>query len=424
MSRVLVVNTGSSSIKYQLFAMPEAPAGEAPVDRGHKVLAGGVVERIGEAGSRLTHRAGAAEPLVVEERVADHSEGFERVFGAFEASGEPIGELAGIGHRVVHGGERLTTPTLVDDGTIRAIADQVPLAPLHNPSNLLGIRIAMASFPDTPQVAVFDTAFHQTMPPRAWRYALPAALAADLRIRRYGFHGTSHAYVSRKAAEHLGRPAAELNLITLHLGNGASVAAVAGGRCIDTSMGLTPLEGLVMGTRSGDLDPAVVFYLHREAGLSVDDIDDLLNKRSGMLGLAGANDMREVARRAADGDQAAAEALDVYCYRIRKYVGAYAAALGRLDALVFTAGVGENNDTVRAGVCQGLEGLGITLNRKRNRARSPRPRTISAADGAVAVLVVPTNEELEIAQQTLAVVRQAHPADESAADRDLGMAAP
>jgi acetate kinase len=413
MPRVLVVNTGSSSIKYQLFEMDP-----------QTVLASGVVERIGEAGSRLTHRAGEAESVMVEERVADHSEGFERVFGAFEAAGEPIGELAGIGHRVVHGGERLTAPTLVDDDTIRAIADQVPLAPLHNPSNLLGIRIAMASFPDTPQVAVFDTAFHQTMPPRAWRYALPADLAAELRIRRYGFHGTSHAYVSRKAAEHLGRPAAELNLITLHLGNGASVAAVAGGRCIDTSMGMTPLEGLVMGTRSGDLDPAVVFYLHREAGLSVDDIDDLLNKRSGMLGLAGANDLREVGRRAADGDQAAAEALDVYCYRIRKYVGAYTAALGRVDALVFTAGVGENNGAVRAGVCQGLESLGITLNPKRNRSRSPRPRTISAADSAVAVLVVPTNEELEIAQQTLAVVRQAHLADESSADRDLGMAAP
>jgi acetate kinase len=393
MSRVLVVNTGSSSIKYQLFEMA-----------GQKVLASGLVERIGEAGARLTHRAGDAEPLVVEDRVADHSEGFERVFGAFETGGEPIGELAGIGHRVVHGGDRLTAPTLIDDAAIAAIAEQVPLAPLHNPSNLLGIRIAMASFPDTPQVAVFDTAFHQTMPPRAWRYALPADLAAELRIRRYGFHGTSHAYVSRKAAEHLGRPAAELNLITLHLGNGASAAAVAGGRCIDTSMGLTPLEGLVMGTRSGDLDPAVVFYLHREAGLSVDDIDDLLNKRSGMLGLAGANDMREVDRRAAGGDQAAVEALDVYCYRLRKYVGAYAAALGRLDALVFTAGVGENNQGVRAGVCSGLEGLGVRLDAKRNRARSSRPRTISPDDAPVAVLVVPTNEELEIAEQTLAVV--------------------
>jgi acetate kinase len=393
MSRVLVVNTGSSSIKYQLFEMD-----------GPKVLASGLVERIGEAGARLTHRAGDADPLVVEERIADHSEGFERVFAAFETAGGPVTDLAGIGHRVVHGGDRLTEPTLIDDQAIAAIADQAPLAPLHNPSNLLGIRIALASFPGTPQVAVFDTAFHQTMPPRAWRYAVPRDLADELRIRRYGFHGTSHAYVSRKAAEHLGRPAAEVNLITLHLGNGASVAAVQGGRCIDTSMGLTPLEGLVMGTRSGDLDPAVVFYLHREAGLSVDDIDDLLNKRSGMLGLAGANDMREVARLVGEGDQAAAEALDVYCYRIRKYVGAYAAALGRLDALVFTAGIGENNDAVRAGVCSGLEGLGVTLDPRRNKARSAKPRTISADDSPVAVLVVPTNEELEIAEQTLAVV--------------------
>jgi acetate kinase len=362
------------------------------------------VERIGEAGATLTHRAGDADPLVVEERVADHSEGFERVFHAFETTGGPVTDLAGIGHRVVHGGDRLTEPTLIDAEAVAAIADQAPLAPLHNPSNLLGIRITMSSFPETPQVAVFDTAFHQTMPPRAYRYALPAELARDLRIRRYGFHGTSHAYVSRKAAEHLGRPAAELNVITLHLGNGASVAAVQGGRCIDTSMGLTPLEGLVMGTRSGDLDPAVVFYLHREAGLSVDDIDDLLNKRSGMLGLAGANDMREVARLVAEGDEAATEALDVYCYRIRKYVGAYAAALGRLDALVFTAGVGENNDAVRVGVCQDLEGLGVTLDARRNKGRSGKARTISTDASKVAVLVVPTNEELEIAEQTLAVV--------------------
>ena len=369
------------------------------------MLASGLVERIGEAGSKLTHRAGDAEPLVVEERVADHSDGFERVFKAFEDTGGPITDLAGIGHRVVHGGDRLTAPTLVDDAAIQAIADQAPLAPLHNPRNLLGIRIAMASFPETPQVAVFDTAFHQTMPPRAYRYALPADLAGELRIRRYGFHGTSHAYVARKAAEHLGRPAAEVNLVTLHLGNGASVAAVAGGRCIDTSMGLTPLEGLVMGTRSGDLDPAVVFYLHREAGLSVDDIDDLLNKRSGMLGLAGANDMREVARLVADGDEAAAEALDVYCYRIRKYVGAYAAALGRLDALVFTAG-DRREQRRRPG--RRLPGPGGPRGHPQRQAQQgplrQGPRTISADDSPVAVLVVPTNEELEIAEQTLAVV--------------------
>jgi acetate kinase len=398
MPRVLVVNTGSSSIKYRLFEMPEGPG-----EPGE--LAAGLVERIGEAASRQTHQAGEADPQVVEERVADHAGGFDRVFRALGVAGGSIGDLAGIGHRVVHGGDRLTAPTLLDDQAIEAIDEQAPLAPLHNPSNLLGIRIAMDRFPRTPQVAVFDTAFHQTMPPRAWRYALPAELADRLRIRRYGFHGTSHAYVSRKAAEHLDRRAGELHLITLHLGNGASVAAIAGGRCVDTSMGLTPLEGLVMGTRSGDLDPAVVFYLHREAGMAVDEIDDLLNKRSGMLGLAGANDLREVERRATAGERAAAEALDVYCYRIRKYVGAYTAALGRLDALVFTAGVGENSAGVRAGVCQGLEGLGIVLDRDRNLARSSGTRTVSAGDSTVAVLVVPTNEELEIAEQTLAVVR-------------------
>jgi acetate kinase len=393
MPRVLVVNTGSSSIKYRLFEMA-----------GSQVLASGIVERIGEAGSTLTHRSAGAEPLVAEDRIADHRDGFDRILRAFEASGGLTGDLAGVGHRVVHGGERLTAPTLIDDDAVKAIADQVPLAPLHNPSNLLGIQVALAAFPRTPQVAVFDTAFHQTMPPRAYRYALPRELADRLRIRRYGFHGTSHAYVSRKAAEHLGRSPAEVNLITMHLGNGASVAAVAGGRCVDTSMGLTPLEGLVMGTRSGDLDPAILFYLHREAGLSVDQLDDLLNKGSGMLGLAGANDLREVERLATAGDQAAVEALDVYCYRIRKYVGAYAAALGRVDALVFTAGVGENNQTVRAGVCQGLEGFGVRLDPGRSRVRSAEPRTVSGDDSAVAVLVVPTNEELEIAEQTLAVV--------------------
>jgi acetate kinase len=394
MSRVLVVNTGSSSIKYRLFRM---------ADRA--VLAEGLVERIGEGASRHIHQAtGAGRPAVADAPIADHRAGFDRILAAFQRSGGLSDGLAGVGHRVVHGGERFSAPALLDDDAVEAIREQIPLAPLHNPSNLLGIKLTRAAFPATPQVAVFDTAFHGTMPPRAYRYALPRDLAGRLRVRRYGFHGTSHAYVSRRAAEHLGRRPAEVNLITMHLGNGASAAAVAGGRCIDTSMGLTPLEGLVMGTRSGDLDPAIVVYLHRQAGLSVDEIDALLNKQSGMQGLAGANDMREVERRAAAGDELAAEALDVYCYRIRKYVGAYAAALGHLDALVFTAGVGENSPGVRAGVCDGLEGLGVRLDPAANQERSPGPRTVSAAGSAVAVLVVPTNEELEIAEQTLAVV--------------------
>jgi acetate kinase len=305
----------------------------------------------------------------------------------------------------VHGGERFSAPALIDDQVVEAIREQVPLAPLHNPANLLGIETALATFPDTPQVAVFDTAFHRTMPPRAHRYALPRDLADRLGIRRYGFHGTSHAYVSRLAAAHLGKPLAELNLLTMHLGNGASVAAVAGGRCVDTSMGFTPLEGLVMGTRTGDLDPAVVLYLQREAGMSLDQVDELLNKQSGLKGLTGVNDMREIQRRAAAGDQAAREAFDLYCYRIRKYAGAYAAALGHLDALVFTAGIGEHSATVRAGVCDGLEGFGVRLDPARNHLPSNGPRTVSSDDSTVAVLVVPTDEELEIAEQTLVAVR-------------------
>jgi acetate kinase len=391
--RVLVLNTGSSSIKFRLFDMAERAE-----------LVAGLLERIGEERSRLSCTAAGAEPLLREERVADHRQGLDEIFQALESSAGRAGELGGIGHRVVHGGERFSAPALIDDQVVEAIREQVPLAPLHNPANLLGIQAARAAFPATPQVAVFDTAFHRTMPPRASRYALPRELADRLRIRRYGFHGTSHAYVSRAAADHLGVPLAELNLITMHLGNGASVAAVAGGRCIDTSMGLTPLEGLVMGTRSGDLDPAIIFYLHREAGLSLDRIDQLLNTESGLKGLGGVNDMREIQRRAAAGDRAAREALEVYCYRIRKYVGAYAAALGRVDALVFTAGIGEHSELVRAEVCAGLERLGVRLDRDRNRARSDRPRTVSAEQSAVAVLVVPTNEELEIAEQTLATV--------------------
>ena len=393
MSNVLVLNTGSSSIKYQLFEMGR-----------RAVLASGLLERIGEEASRLSHRTEGADQVVVDRRVADHREGFVAIFEAFGPSSGLADGLAAIGHRVVHGGQRFSAPAVVDDEVVEAIREQVPLAPLHNPGNLLGIETARAAFPATPQVAVFDTAFHRTMPPRAYRYALPRDLSGRLRIRRYGFHGTSHAHVARKAADLLGRPLPEVNLITMHLGNGASVAAIAGGRSVDTSMGLTPLEGLVMGTRSGDLDPAIVFYLHREAGLSFDAIDTLLNKESGMKGLTGANDMREVERRAGGGDATAREALDLYCYRIRKYVGGYAAALGRVDALVFTAGVGENSPVVRAGVCEGLEWFGVRVDGARNQARSGQPRAVSTDDSTVAVLVVPTNEELEIAEQTLAAI--------------------
>jgi acetate kinase len=391
---VLVLNAGSSSLKYQLIDMTD-----------RSVTASGLVERIGDDGARLEHRRPDAEPLVESGEVADHGAALDRVLGVLERTGGLTDAPVAVGHRVVHGGARFSGPTVVDDGVLDEIRDLVPLAPLHNPANIAGIEVARARYPGTPQVAVFDTAFHASMPPRAWRYALPRELADRLRIRRYGFHGTSHGYVARQAAAHLGRALDALDLVTLHLGNGCSAAAVAGGRCVDTSMGLTPLGGLVMGTRSGDLDPGVVAHLHREGGLDLDAIDALLNKQSGLKGLAGSNDLREVHAKADAGDADAAEALEVFCYRIRCTVGAYTAALGGADAIVFTAGIGENDADVRARVCTGLPG--VELSAERNAARSRTARTVSADGSAVAVLVVPTNEELEIAEQALAVVRGA-----------------
>lgn len=393
---VLVLNAGSSSLKYQLLDMDD-----------RSVCASGLVEKIGEDEGSLTHRTPGAEPLTELGTIPDHGAALDRVLAAFERTGGLTEAPFAVGHRVVHGGARFSGPTVVDDDVLEEIRELVPLAPLHNPANIAGIEVARARYPGTPQVAVFDTAFHAGMPPHAWRYALPRDLADRLRIRRYGFHGTSHGYVARAAAAHLRRPPDQLALVTLHLGNGCSAAAVAGGRSIDTSMGLTPLGGLVMGTRSGDLDPGIVAHLHREGGLDLDTIDTLLNKESGMKGLAGANDLREVHAKADAGDPDAAEALAVFCYRIRCTVGAYAAALGRLDAVVFTAGIGENDADVRARVCAGLGVLGVEVDDVRNTARSREIRTISADGSRVAVLVVPTDEELEIAEQTLAVVRGA-----------------
>ncbi len=392
MSRsVLVVNCGSSSIKYQLI--------DADSEQS---LAKGLVERIGEPEARLQHESSGGE-AVRETALPDHEAGLRAVLDAFAQAGPSLADagLTAVGHRVVHGGDRFANPALVDDAVLDAIRDLVPLAPLHNPANLEGIEVARRVFPDLPQVAVFDTAFHQTLPPAAYTYALDRQVARRYGIRRYGFHGTSHSYVSREAARRLGRD--DVALVVLHLGNGASASAVLGGRCLDTSMGLTPLEGLVMGTRSGDLDPAVVFHLRRVAGMSIDDVDTLLNKRSGMLGLAGANDLREVWRLADEGDADAAVALDVYAYRIRKYIGAYAAALGRLDAIVFTAGVGENDARMRALVLEGLEQLGIVLAPERNLVPPPTG-VITTDDSRVAALVVPTNEELEIARAALSLL--------------------
>ncbi len=393
-TRVLVINSGSSSLKYQVV---DAVDGD--------VLATGLVERIGATGGVLTHEV-RGEKFVLDRVVPDHEAAMALMTEAFGAHGPQLHEvgLIAVGHRVVQGGEEYGRPVVIDDDVVRVVTELVDLAPLHNPANLAGIRVARAEFPNLPHVAVFDTSFHSTMPARAYTYAIDAEVAREHRVRRYGFHGTSHAFVSREAARLLGRAPAEANVIVLHLGNGASAAAVRGGESIDTSMGLTPLEGLVMGTRSGDVDPAIVFHLARTAGMDIDDIDDLLNKRSGVLGLSGRQDMRDLVAAAEGGDVAAEQALDVYCYRLRKYVGAYTAALGRVDAVVFTAGVGENSAPVRARTLAGLEVLGIELDLDANAAPGRAARDIATPGSRVRVFVVPTNEELEIARQAAGVV--------------------
>ena len=391
---VLVINSGSSSIKYQL-VIPDT----------HEVLASGLVERIGEPVGAVKHVA-HGETTRRELPVPDHAEGLRIVLGLFEEIGPDLARahVAAVGHRVVQGGARFDGPALVDEDVVRNIDELSPLAPLHNPPNLTGIRVARELLPDVPHVAVFDTAFFRDLPAAAATYAVDTEVATKHRVRRYGAHGTSHQYVSHKVARVLDRPVEELNTIVLHLGNGASASAVRGGRAVETSMGMTPLEGLVMGTRSGDLDPAVLFHLHRNAGMSVDELDDLLNRRSGIKGLSGVNDFRELHDLVEQGDTAARLALDVYLHRLRKYIGAYHAVLGRLDVIAFTAGVGENDDVVRAGALAGLEAMGIEVDLERNAGRKSEPTVISPDGARVTVLVVPTNEELAIARQALEVV--------------------
>ncbi|MFI6857778.1 acetate kinase [Streptomyces sp. NPDC050416] len=394
-TRVLVLNSGSSSVKYQLLDM-----------RDNSRLAVGLVERIGEQTSRLKHTPAGGGGRERGGAIADHDAALKAV--AEELAKDGLGldspELAAIGHRVVHGGKSFTEPTVIDDAVLAEIERLIPVAPLHNPANLTGIRTAQSLRPDLPQVAVFDTAFHTTMPESAARYAIDVKTADEHRIRRYGFHGTSHAYVSRTTAKLLGKDPAETNVIVLHLGNGASASAVRGGRCVDTSMGLTPLEGLVMGTRSGDMDPAVIFHLMRVGGMSADEIDTLLNKKSGLIGLCGDNDMREIRRRVDEGDEQAELAFDIYIHRLKKYIGAYYAVLGRVDAVAFTAGVGENAAPVREAALAGLEELGLAVDGERNAVRGDEARLISPEGARVAVAVVPTDEELEIATQTYALV--------------------
>ena len=399
--KILVLNSGSSSLKFQLFMKADL-----------SVLVSGLIEQIGAATSTaklsFVDSSGGEKELKRSDSVVDHREAIKVMADMLQESGALVdtGELAGIGHRVVHGGEAFHQPVRIDETVMTAIEELIPLAPLHNPANLMGIRVAMEHVPQIPQVAVFDTAFHQSIPEHAYLYALPYNLYEKQKVRRYGFHGTSHGYVARQAAHYLDKPIEDLNIITLHLGNGASAAAIRGGKSIDTSMGLTPLEGLVMGTRSGDLDPAILFYLSRESGFDMDALDTLLNKESGLKGICGENDMRTISEAAGQGDHQARLALTIFCYRLKKYIGAYMAALGGVDCIVFTGGIGENSATVRQMSCQGLERLGIRLDEEKNSIRQQDILEIQATDSSVRLLVVPTDEELEIAGQTLQVINK------------------
>jgi len=396
-TKIGVINCGSSSIKYEVF------------DRKERIkLATGLVERIGSAEGRMRQSRrqvdGSFDEKVFTKPLADHDEAFS-FMAEMNRENRIIrddAELFCIGHRVVHGGERFREPALIDDAVVAAIRSLIPLAPLHNPANLLGIEAARRRFPGIPQVAVFDTAFHHTLPPAAYRYALPREFYEQQQVRRYGFHGSSHAHVAREAARFLGQPLEALNLITLHLGNGASAAAIQGGKSIDTSMGMTPLEGLVMGTRSGDLDPAIPFYLIRQLALTPEQVENLLNKESGLKGICGHGDMREIQQRAGEGDEQATLAFEMFCYRVKKYIGAYLAVLDRLDAIVFTGGIGAHDAEVIRRSCTGLEGCGIVLGPPREDPDTDITALHDSRHSTVAVLAMAADEEAEIARQTRA----------------------
>ena len=404
--KVFIVNAGSSSLKYQLLDMAT-----------ETVLAAGLVERIGDVVGRVTHKrfpgTASEKKVATDQAFADHQVAMHRVVDLITAPDSGViantNEIDAIGHRVVQGGEAFSRSIVIDAAVKEAVRANNPLAPLHNPANLMGIEVAEALFAGTPNVAVFDTEFHQTMPATAFLYALPYRCYQELRIRRYGYHGTSHKYVAGQAAQLLGRQPEAANLITVHLGNGCSMAAVAGGRCVDTSMGMTPLAGVMMGTRCGDIDPAIIAYIAKHEGLNVREIDDLLNKESGLKGICGANDMRDIHARAAAGDAMAQLALEMFAYRVKKYIGAYVAVLGRVDAVVFTAGIGENDDAIRAMICQDLDGLGIRLDSAKNRITGSGTRPIHAVDSRVELWVIPTNEELQIARDTVAALSDGRP---------------
>ena len=395
---ILVINCGSSSLKYQLID-----------SESENVLAKGLVERIGIEGSCITHTPAGRDKVVKTQPMQDHNEAVKLVIEALidpeHGVIKSLSEIGAVGHRVVHGGEKFKTAVKIDDSVIKDIEDLSSLAPLHNPANLIGIRACAENMPGVPQAAVFDTEFHQTMPKKAYMYGLPYEYYEKYKVRRYGFHGTSHDYVSSRVGEILGKDRKDLKIIVCHLGNGASISAVKNGECVDTSMGLTPLEGLIMGTRSGDLDPAILDFICEKEGLSSHEMNTVLNKKSGVLGLSGgvSSDFRDLSAAANDGNELAKTALETYCYRVAKYIGSYTMAMQGVDVIAFTAGIGENAADVREGVCGYLKYMGVEIDADANKKRGEEI-TLSTADSKVKVMVVPTNEELSIARQTLAIL--------------------
>ncbi len=396
--KILVINCGSSSLKYQLLNM-----------ENEALMASGLVERIGIDGSVITHKTESGEKIVKEVAMKDHKEALNQVLAAItdENTGavQSLDEIAAIGHRVVHAGEKYSASVLIDDDVIAALEECVPLAPLHNPPNLIGIKAMMELANGKPNVAVFDTAFHQTMPKEAFVYALPYEYYEKYKVRRYGFHGTSHRYVAGRAAAMLGKDIKDLKLISCHLGNGASLAAIDGGKSVDTSMGFTPLEGLVMGTRAGDIDPAIIGFLMENENIDIKEIDNILNKKSGVLGVSGvSSDFRDIDNAAEEGNERAKLALDVFRRRVKKYIAGYAAVMGGVDAIIFTAGLGENSIGDRAEIVKGLEFMGVKIDNAKNDVRG-KETVISADDSKVKLLLIPTNEELMIAKDTLELLQ-------------------
>lgn len=397
--KVLVINCGSSSLKYQVIDM-----------ENENVLAKGLVERIGIPGSVLKHEPTGKEKVIIEDEMQDHKIALEHVIKAIldptHGAIKDISEITAVGHRVVHGGEKFSASVKIDEDVKKAVEECIELAPLHNPPNLIGINACEEILPGVPMVGVFDTAFHQTMPKSSYLYGLPYEYYEKYKMRKYGFHGTSHKYVSQRTAELLGKKSEDINIITCHLGNGASVTAIEKGKSVDTSMGLTPLQGLIMGTRCGDIDPAIVTFLMEKENLSISQINDVMNKKSGVLGISGvSSDFRDIEQAAAENNERATVALETYYKTVKKYIGSYMAEMGSLDAIIFTAGLGENSSEARAEICKDMQALGIEIDSEKNNVRG-KERIISSDDSKIKVLVIPTNEELMIARETLEVLNK------------------